>query len=499
MKTVVITENNKDKFYGCTMTYGHFSVIHPGHIRYLSKAKKKGGKLVIALIGDKKKEDTLKYKYSQRERVDALKMLNIVDGIVLLKEDFLTSAIKLLKPSNLFLGNEFRLSDNEEIQNSLNFLKNNSGKVFFDAGDINYTSSYLLEELKDSVQNKRIESFKEALKRQNINKKNLLDSINQFNLGKTLVLGDTIIDQYIDSEPLGISAEAPVLVVREINKKNFIGGAAIVASHIKSLGSNCNYVSVVGIDKIKKFLESKLISQKINFNLIEDPSRPTTLKKRYIVENQKIFRVSKLENKFVQKEIEEKIINSINKNKNEINTIVISDFNYGVITKTILEEITLFANRNNITLIGDVQSSSQIGHVTKLKNFDLICANEKEVRISLNDHTSGIENLCNDLIKITSCKNLIIKLGSKGLILYKYNEKKEIISQPFPALNIHPIDTAGAGDSLLATMACGISGGVPIEIVTAISCFVTALSVERMGNIPITKDLLKNEVINLEI
>ena len=185
-------------------------------------------------------------------------------------------------------------------------------------------------------------------------------------------LGWYIVDQYIDSEPLGISAEAPVIVVREITKKNFIGGAAIVASHIKSLGSYCDYVSVVGSDKTRTFLESKLHSQKINFNLITDPNRPTTLKKRYIVENQKIFRVSKLENKFVEKEIEEKIINTIKNKANQINTLVISDFNYGVITNRILEEITKIARKNNISLIGDVQCSSQIGHVTKLKNFDLI-------------------------------------------------------------------------------------------------------------------------------
>ena len=499
MKTVFIDEENKDKFYGCTMTYGHFSTIHPGHVRYLSKAKKKGGKLVIALIGDNHIQENLKFKYSQKERADSLKVLNIVDGIILLNKDYLTDAIKLLKPSNLVLGNEFKLSESSEIKNSFKLLKNYSGKIFFDAGDINYTSSYLFEEFQDSLQDKRLESFKEVIKRQKINKKDLLESIDKFNLGKTLVLGDTIIDQYIDSEPLGISAEAPVIVVREINKKNFIGGAAIVASHIKSLGSICNYVSVVGIDKIRSFLERKLKSQKINFDLIKDNSRPTTLKKRYIVENQKIFRVSKLENKFIQKEIEEKIINAIKNKINEINTIVISDFNYGVITKTILKEITLLARRNSIKLIGDVQCSSQIGYVTKLKNFDLICANEKEVRISLNDHSSGIENLCKDLIEETLCKNLIIKLGSKGLILYKKNEKKEIISQPFPALNIHPIDTAGAGDSLLACMACGISAGLPIEYVTAISCFVTSLSVERMGNIPIKKDILKNKIKSQDI
>ena len=54
---------------------------------------------------------------------------------------------------------------------------------------------------------------------------------------RLLVLGDTIVDQYAACEAIGMSAEAPVIVVKELQNKNFIGGAAVVASHINSLGA----------------------------------------------------------------------------------------------------------------------------------------------------------------------------------------------------------------------------------------------------------------------
>ena len=85
------------------LTYGHFNSIHPGHIRYLSNAKKKGGKLVIALIGEEIKSNTLKYKYTQEERANSLKILNIANAILLLDNNHLTNGIKKLKPKNLFL------------------------------------------------------------------------------------------------------------------------------------------------------------------------------------------------------------------------------------------------------------------------------------------------------------------------------------------------------------------------------------------------------------
>ena len=492
MKTVFITEKNIKRFNGCTLTYGHFSVIHPGHIRYLNNAKKKSEKLVIALMGNKITSKSIKFKYSQKERADSLKRLDLADAIYLLDEDFLSNAVNLLHPSKLILGHEFKNSNNKEILKAIDLMKRRKGNIYFDAGKINYSSSYFLEDTEEYIKNKRISTFTNTLKKQNISKNNLIESIETFKKGRVFVLGDTIVDQYIDSEPLGISAEAPVIVVKEIKKKNFIGGAAIVASHINSLGSNCNYISVTGDDQMNKLLEDNLISKGIKFNLFKDTKRPTTLKKRYLVDNQKIFRVSKLEDKIIDKELEDKIINLVLEHKKEIDVIVFSDFNYGVITKRIIQEITKIAKENKIKLIGDVQCSSQIGYVTKFKNFDLICANEKEARIALNDNVSGIETLSTNLIKETNVKNLLIKLGSKGFILYQTSGKKEIISQPFPALSAHPIDTAGAGDSVLASMACGIASGVEIIKAAALSCFVSLISVERMGNLPISvKDVLK--------
>ena len=70
-----------------------------------------------------------------------------------------------------------------------------------------------------------------------------------------------------------------------LQKKDFIGGAAIVASHIKALGAKCTFLSVTGDDPFSEFVNEELESKGINCQLIKDKSRPTTFKKRYLVEN----------------------------------------------------------------------------------------------------------------------------------------------------------------------------------------------------------------------
>ena len=97
-------------------------------------------------------------------------------------------------------------------------------------------------------------------------------------------------------------------MVKELEKRNFLGGAAIVANHVKTLGAKCTFISVVGEDDEAKYLEQQLSERNIDHSLIIDNSRPTTFKKRYVVENQKLFRVSKLEEHTLDREIEEKII-----------------------------------------------------------------------------------------------------------------------------------------------------------------------------------------------
>ena len=83
-----------------------------------------------------------------------------------------------------------------------------------------------------------------------------------------------------------MSAEAPVLVVKELEQKNFIGGAALVAANVTALGAQCDFISVIGNDESARSLISELKKNNVMQHLVIDKTRPTTFKKRYMVENQ---------------------------------------------------------------------------------------------------------------------------------------------------------------------------------------------------------------------
>ena len=110
------------------------------------------------------------------------------------------------------------------------------------------------------------------------------------------------------------------------------------------------------------------------------------------------------------------------------------------------------------------------------------------------DKESGLEALSQNLISKTSTKRLIMKLGNNGFIAYDRDMKNRIISQSFPSLSVNPLDVAGAGDSLMAVMAIGLSSGQPMMYTPALACCMASLAVEQMGNTPVNAKTLKETI-----
>ena len=314
-----------------------------------------------------------------------------------------------------------------------------------------------------------------------------------------LIIGDTIVDQYVACDALGMSAEAPVIVARELETKDYVGGAAIVSMHAKTLGANCKFLSVVGKDQNALIVEKELNRVKVDNLLIEDDSRPTTLKTRYMVDNQKLFRVSRLKEHGITKKVEERLISEIKNYASKANGILVSDFVYGVITPKILNVLTEVSKKHKLMIFGDLQCSSQIGNVTKFKNFDLLCPTEREARIALGAYNESVEWLANNMIKHTGTTNLIMKLGSEGFIVYVKEADGFIRRQYFPALNPNPLDPTGAGDSLIAALAVGLCSCIPIMQSSAISSCMAALAVQTSGNVtvPLTRINNYTEIVRL--
>ena len=487
-KIISVNELNTDNIVLC---YGHFDLIHPGHLRYLQYAKTLANNLVVALMSDKELNGENQKSYLEDERAESVANLQIVDHVIVLNNELtLDCLIDIVKPKVLVLGKEFEQNQSEQINLAVNAVKNH-GKIVFHAGETHYFNANLLFKNVVDIEVNSKNQLNKICKNYKITLRDIQKKLSNFSNSELVVIGDTIVDNYVACDAIGMSAEAPVLVVKELENREFIGGAAIVASHVAALGAKCHYISVVGKDDQSNMVSKSLIGQNIGIDLIVDESRPTTYKTRYMVENQKLFRVSRIKDHKISAEIEQKIIDKLTVLAPNIDGILVSDFVYGVVTQNVLNTISNLSKQFDIKLYGDLQCSSQIGKVSKFNGFDLITPTEKESRIALDDDESGIEWVATTLLKNTNSKNMLMKLGSDGFIAYS---KNLIDRQDFPALSVNPVDVTGAGDSLFAVMSVSLSSGANLIEASVIGTCMASLAVKEIGNTPITNDRLNQYI-----
>ena len=477
------------------LCHGYFNIIHPGHIRYLDYAHQQGTNLVVSIQGDVSFHNSEReHHFSEAERAAGVASIQTVDQVILLGERTLEDLILVLNPATLILGKEFENEEYHELSVAIELQKKQGGTVLYHAGETHYASSDLLLEKQLDLHEQYAQLFKQACSQQKLELEKLLDCVDKFGEASLLVIGDTIVDQYVACDALGMSAEAPVVVVRELDSREYVGGAAIVAMHTKALGAQCRYLSVVGQDSNATIVAQELERLNVEHLLVEDNSRPTTFKIRYMVDNQKMFRVSRMKEHSLPRPIEDQIIAELKDAASQVRGILISDFVYGVITPRILETITKLAKKHHLLVFGDLQCSSQVGNVSKFKNLDLLCPTERESRIALGTQDEGLEWVANTLMKKTNTRNLVMKLGREGFIAYESGADGYINRQHFPSLNTNPVDVTGAGDSLLAVLSVGLCSGATLMQSSATGVGMAALAVQQMGNIPVSYQRLKNHL-----
>lgn len=464
-----------------TFVYGDFNILHPGHLRLLKFAKESGGYLIVGVFSDRLANNK---SILQDERLQNVASTSYVDEAFILDTTPL-EYIKKHKPSIVVKGKEFESEFNEEAE----LLKSYGGKLIFSSGAIGFSSqNILLSEYEANFLG--IKHDKEFIKRHSIDSKRLEELIESFKRLKVLVVGDTIVDEYITCDAIGMSQEDPTIVVTPIASKVFIGGAAIVAAHAKSLGADVTYISVLGDDEKFIFVKERLDSLGIKAFLLQDSTRPTTLKQRFRTQNKTLLRVNHLKAHQISKDFEDEILSKLD---SKFDLIIFSDFSYGVLSKRVIDKMTLFAKESGVCMVADSQSSSQVGDIAKFKDMDLVTPTEREIRLSLNDFESGLVVLSKKLQKKSSSKYIFTTLGSEGVMIYNSN-KDELLTDNIKALNINAKDVSGAGDSLLTCSSMALVVGANIWESAYLGSIAAAIQVSRVGNEPIKKDDILKEI-----
>ncbi|MAR16471.1 MAG: D-glycero-beta-D-manno-heptose-7-phosphate kinase [Flammeovirgaceae bacterium] len=299
---------------------------------------------------------------------------------------------------------------------------------------------------------------------------------------KIIIIGDSMVDSYVLGEINRNSPEAPVPIVDVKQEDTKLGGAANVALNIQSLGMEPILCSVIGDDKDgENFLKLCKKNNLDTTGIIIDYNRKTTNKKRVIVNKKHILRIDNEETNYIEPEIREKFVNNIEKLISNNKIIIFQDYDKGVISKELIEEINKI---DHLFIAVDPKKRNFFEY----KNVDLFKPNLSEMLNAFNSKDDSIKNLntiSDELKSKNNIKNLMITLSDNGLLI---NNDAGFIHNKIENKKI--IDVSGAGDTVisLATILfylklpekfiaemCNLAGGI-----TCMSSGVSAINLKEL-------------------
>ena len=321
--------------------------------------------------------------------------------------------------------------------------------------------------------------------------KSIFDSFSKFNI---LIIGDVMIDSYMWGKVDRISPEAPVPIIMSTKQENRLGGAANVALNVQALGANPILCSVIGKDLKAKTFQSLLKKRNLsNEGILENETRKTTVKTRIIADNQQLMRVDEEITTDLTPETAKQFIHQIQTiiSDKEIHAIIFEDYDKGSITPEVIKAIVDIAITSDIPTLVDPKKKNFMNY----KNVTLFKHNFKElvegskIDIEKGDF-EGIFSASQKLKEELTCKYQLITLSELGVFISYNNSYKTI-----PAEIRDIADVSGAGDTLIGTASLCLAAGLEPELIAGISNLAGGLVCEKVGVVPINKELLLKETI----
>jgi rfaE bifunctional protein kinase chain/domain len=272
-----------------------------------------------------------------------------------------------------------------------------------------------------------------------------------------LVIGDVMLDHYIEGSVSRISPEAPVPVLRYKKDQYRLGGASNVALNLKGLSANVGILGIVGNDNEGKIFNESLINEKINSHIIKIDSYTTIVKRRYVSKGHQLIRVD------YENQPSPAVITDLDKVLKDVvhhySTFIFSDYNKGSLLE-VGKMIRFIKNEYPDSLIV-VDPKGNNYH--KYEGADLVTPNINEFKLVMGGWSSDEElyTKAKDFLNMFNIKYLLLTRSEDGMSLFYLNDSK-FEKYHFDAEAKEVFDVTGAGDTVIATLADSLSSGMNI-------------------------------------
>lgn len=314
-------------------------------------------------------------------------------------------------------------------------------------------------------------------------KKLLLEKLNTLDK-KIMIVGDIGLDEYLIGEVHRISPEAPVPILEVQEEEARLGLAANVAQNITSLGGQPILISVIGNDFGGEILDTLFKNAGVSSEyLVRDQTRPTTRKTRVLAQHHHIVRVDHEVRQHISSLTEEKILEKVLTNIDQVDAVIIQDYAKGVLTHSIVKKIVEIAKLKSKKVFVDPHRSNSASFyegVDLIKpNFDEGVSLSKMDGSELRSHPHKIIEVGLAVKKLSHAKTVVLTRGKDGMMIFSENE---IVEVPTYARKVY--DVTGAGDTVIAALSLGLASNLDFVHSCMLANFAAGVVVGKVGCVP---------------
>jgi len=261
--------------------HGVFDLIHVGHIKHFKEAKKNGNFLVVSITSDKfVNKGSGRPIFNQNLRAEFLSSISLIDAVVINNNLTSEKIISQIKPDIYFKGPDYKNNEADRSKNiykEIAAIKKVKGKIVY-SDDITFSSSNLINTHSNYFSEEQKKYIKNISKKYSFNL--IYNKLKKLEKLKVLLIGETIIDQYIFGDVLGKSGKEPHLVLNENKNESYLGGAAAIANHLASFCKTVKFLTLAGKEKENLNFIKKLLRKNISIKFFNKKNSSTIIKKK---------------------------------------------------------------------------------------------------------------------------------------------------------------------------------------------------------------------------
>jgi D-beta-D-heptose 7-phosphate kinase/D-beta-D-heptose 1-phosphate adenosyltransferase len=296
---------------------------------------------------------------------------------------------------------------------------------------------------------------------------------------KVLIVGDLMLDRYILGEVDRISPEAPVPVLRHAQRYERAGGAANVAMNLAGLGCQALLAGFWGDDSEQRELVAFLDAAKVDTTGVVTTSLPTISKTRIVGRQQQLLRLD-IESREKPSEVDkQRLMERVVALVSKVHAVVLSDYAKGALTDELCEATIREARRLGVPVLADPKTPD----FSKYSGATMVCPNLHELSVATGVPGQEMEALLlggEAQRKEHDLTFLCVTMSERGIRVLSDNG---VYHSPARAREV--FDVSGAGDTVIATLAASLAGGLQVETAVELANLAAGIVVGKVGTVPI--------------